>query len=69
MNLFTGCKNDARIENGNIQFEGNVTFFKHTVPVSCNAGFQLEGDNFTICLDDGLWSSNAVCTIKGLNSF
>ena len=40
--------------------------FSSTVPVSCDKGYQLHGDNNITCLSGGIWSNNTMCQVKSM---
>ena len=57
------CGSDHSIANAHIDF-GGLTIFGHTVPVTCNDGYKLQGDRYIKCLADGTWSKTVSCHIK-----
>ena len=63
--LLQDCGLKYHIEHGYAHFEGHETTYGSQVPVSCNDGYTLEGDNFTVCQNDGRWSLNTACHAVG----
>ena len=41
------------------------TTYNHTIPVACNEGYNIVGDDHITCLASGEWSTNTYCAIKG----
>ena len=47
--------------------DDGVPSYEETCSFTCNTGYELTGDNITICQSDGIWShSDAMCII-GIN--
>ena len=59
------CGTKYSIDHGYADFIGKTTTFNNTVPIVCDAGYDLIGDPYTTCQPDGTWSQNTVCKIKG----
>ena len=60
------CGKIYPLENGHAHFSGYTTTFNSTVPVHCNKGYEVEGDEYIHCLGSGNWSRTSACKIKGL---
>ena len=60
------CGKIYPLENGHAHFSGYTTTFNSTVPVHCNKGYEVEGDDYIHCLASGNWSRTSACKIKGL---
>ena len=60
------CGKIYPLENGHAHFSGYTTTFNSTVPVHCNKGYEVEGDDHIRCLASGNWSRTSACKIKGL---
>lgn len=41
------------------------TNYNATAAVNCDAGYEVEGTGFLVCLATGLWSKESRCKIKG----
>lgn len=41
------------------------TTYGTIVSVICNPGYEIEGAQVLTCTNDGTWSENTTCTIKG----
>ena len=48
-------------------YEGRDTRFGSKVPVTCNDGYKLSGDDHITCASDGTWTKATQCVIQGLN--
>ena len=59
------CGTKYSIEHGYADFNGKTTAFNSTVPIICDAGYDIIGDPYTKCQPDATWSQNTVCKIKG----
>ena len=64
MMFFTGCETTYDLKHGYAIFAGRDLTIDHEVPVVCNDGYELHGEHFTTCLDDGNWSRKTSCQIK-----
>ena len=53
------------LDNGIVNFSGFKTTFNHSVPINCDTGYEIHGDDQITCLPEGTWSSNSACHIKG----
>ena len=60
------CGKIYPLENGHAHFSGYTTTFNSTVPVHCDKGYEVEGDDYISCLASGNWSRTSACKIKGL---
>ena len=61
----TDCGHDYPVDNGHAHFRGYNTTYGEMVPIHCNVGFYIEGDEYITCLSDGSWSNNSACHIHG----
>lgn len=64
--MFTGCQDDYEIEHGHVDYPDNETAVNQSLPVSCNAGYEISGDHRITCLDNGTWSNTTTCIKIGL---
>lgn len=55
------CGKKYTLENGNVDFTKRTTTFKSTVPVKCNDGYKVHGDEHITCLSSGKWSVKTLC--------
>ena len=66
--LLVDCGPSYSIDNGHADFSEGETAYESEIPVLCDSGYELHGDNYTVCKEDGYWSNNTECTIKGESS-
>ena len=65
MSYITDCGSDFSIADGHVNFTGLATTYGERIPVSCNEGYELVGEEVITCLADGTWSKDVICRIKG----
>ena len=63
--LLKDCGVNYHIEHGHVDFDEHETTYESKVPANCNNGYNLVGDNFTVCQADGHWSGNTECRAVG----
>ena len=63
--LIADCGKSYHLEYGHINFTGHQTTVNQTVPINCHLGYEVHGDHHIKCLEDGSWTTNSVCKIKG----
>ena len=62
--LLTDCDELHTPVNGKVDVPGGTTYGQ-TAKYSCLPGYDLQGQANVACMDNGLWSGTATCTIKG----
>ena len=63
---FSDCGRGFKLDGGQVDFTGHPTTYNSNVSVSCLDGYDLNGDNYIICLASGQWSKTATCVAKGI---
>ena len=63
--IISDCGNSYNLTNGNVNFDGVETTFGHTIPVTCEEGYAIEGEPHITCLPSGEWSTKTQCQIVG----
>ena len=53
------------LPNGHANFTDRETPFNNSVPLFCNSGYDLDGEDEATCGHDGSWSFQTTCQIKG----
>ena len=72
--VFVDCGLNYEIEHGYAEYGHTpsgvheTTYGSHVL-VFCNHGYNMVGDNFTVCQADGFWSRNTVCQVEGKFEF
>ena len=64
-NCDSDCGQNVTVPNGFVNALGVATTFHEKLPVSCNEGYDLEGDPEIICQANGDWSDESYCVEKG----
>ena len=59
------CGASYTLAHGHANFTDRETTFNHTVPVTCNIGYDITGEEHITCLHTGNWSMDTECIIKG----
>ena len=62
------CGDTYSIANGQVEYKGRSTYVNHKVPVKCNEGYKIQGDDELTCLHSGSWSTGTSCTITGIRN-
>ena len=62
------CGSIYDVEHGIVNFTGQKTTFNHSVPVNCDIGYEVHGDDHIKCLSNGVWSTKSACHIKGIHT-
>ena len=60
------CGMNVTIPNGHVRFNMNRTTFNETASVSCNEGFEIQGEHFIKCQEYGTWSRTSC--VEGMNT-
>ena len=63
--FISDCGTLYTIPHGHANFTGGHTTYNHSVPIICNHGYVLHGDNFSTCLANGSWSEGTSCVSEG----
>ena len=63
--IIADCGDSYDLDNGYVNFDGVETTFDHTIPVTCEEGYVVEGEPHITCLASGAWSTNTQCRIVG----
>ena len=58
------CPSDYTISHSSANFTGRNTSYGTVIPVQCEKGYKINGDNYAICQKDGKWSGTK-CEPKG----
>ena len=59
------CGKSYNIPNGYANFPGRKTTYQQIIPILCNEGYDIVGNDFITCEADGSWSEGSSCQIKG----
>ena len=57
------------IDHGSVSFLGISLVYNAKVTVTCDSGYEIEGDSKITCLATGEWSTNTACRLipEGIN--
>ena len=59
------CGTAYHIEHGHVNFDGMKTTYLKQVPVKCDVGYHIVGEQNITCLAGGIWSNNTACRSLG----
>ena len=58
------CGKNYSLAHGTVKYISNITSYNQTAVVTCDEGYQIEGDPVITCQADGTWSDNTTCRAK-----
>ena len=61
---YTECGTNHSIAHSNANFTGRASHYGTIVPVYCDKGYTVTGNQFSTCQANGKWS-NTKCMLKG----
>lgn len=58
------CGTKYDLENGKVDFTKRTTKYKSTIPVTCNTGYRVSGEESITCKSSGKWSVQTRCVLQ-----
>ena len=59
------CHTLFHLEHGHVDYVGEDTTFGSTIPIVCNEGYEIQGQDHIYCGEDGIWIGSIACRPAG----